>query len=164
VYLLLISSRGLITSSLILPVKIAWSAMSPTLNNWEYYASVRTYTSIKRWDIVSYKIEWITLMPRVGRIVWLPDETIGFSEGNVYLVSSTGSKIFLNESYLSNWTKTFISLTTWVKEFKIPPDSYFIIWDNRANSSDSRYCFYKRCDEIHKNRYLNQYSIVGKIY
>lgn len=163
-YLFLIVSRGFLITSFISPMKIFWSAMSPTLTDWGYYTSIQTYTSIKRWDIVYYKIDWIALTPRVGRIVWLPDETIGFSDGNIYLLSNTGSKLVLNESYLPDWTKTFITWITWIKEFKIPSDSYFIIWDNRANSSDSRYCFYSWCDEIHKNPYVNQNSIVGKIY
>lgn len=163
-YLFLIFSKGILTISFISPMKIFWSAMSPTLMDWGYYTNVRIIKSIRRWDIVIFKMEWVSLWSRVSRIIWLPDEIIWFSDGNVYLRSNTGSRISLNEPYLLDWTKTFISWTTWTKEFKIPSDSYFVIWDNRANSSDSRNCFYKWCDDFHKNHFLIQDNILGKIY
>ncbi len=67
----------------------------------------------------------------IKRIVGLPGESVEVRDGTVYI--HQGSKVFpLDEPYLH--THMYGTYTSGV----IPPNSYFVMGDNRNNSSDSR--------------------------
>jgi signal peptidase I len=66
----------------------------------------------------------------IKRVVALPGETIATDESGHVLIN--GKR--LNEDYLPDGTLTVPGIT----EQKIPDDHYWVMGDNRANSSDSR--------------------------
>jgi signal peptidase I len=66
----------------------------------------------------------------IKRVVGLPGETIETRGDEVYV---NGEK--LNEKYLPNGTKTIPS----IEKHKIGTDHYWVMGDNRTNSSDSRF-------------------------
>ena len=65
----------------------------------------------------------------ISRVIGLPGETISIEDGAVYVEGT-----ILDEPYLPEGTLTESA----TKEFNVLENSYFLMGDNRANSSDSR--------------------------
>jgi signal peptidase I len=105
---------------------------------------------VHRGDIVVFKRppgEDRSIKDLVKRVIGLPHETISGRDGFVYI---DGTR--LREPYLPKGTRTdFEGLT----RFKIPPDSYWVMGDNRTNSRDSRFF---------KGHVIHDKDIVGRVF
>ena len=84
-----------------------------------------TKNKVRRGDIVAYTDDGRLL---IKRIVGMPGETVRFQDGFVIV----DDKVY-EESYIPKETET----NTYEK-FKVPKGSYFVLGDNRENSTDSR--------------------------
>ncbi len=108
--------------------KIDGSSMEPNLHNDEYVIVDKvTYLFGKpqRGDVVVFYLEG---QPKdyIKRVIGLPGETIEVSNGTVYVDGRP-----LDEPYLTPSSVTY-------PQRQLGEDEYFVLGDNRGNSSDSR--------------------------
>jgi signal peptidase I len=142
----------------VLNFRVDGNSMEPTLSNSEMlivnrraYASVDVnqllsylpgvdresgderylFSPPRRGDVVVFRPPGARSEPYIKRIIGLPGETVEIREGAVFI---DGAR--LHEPYVS-------SSTSWrgsgdESAITIPEDEYFMLGDNRSNSSDSR--------------------------
>lgn len=119
------------------PVKVEGTAMSPTLNHGDRVFIWRTFSSLKRGDIVVFLYPEDRSKSFIMRIVGLPGETIdtnleGWITINGRPIEEPYLTAGLNQAAEARWRQGR-------NDFKhINPDSYFVMGDNRDASNDSR--------------------------
>jgi len=135
-----------------------WESMTPAINQWDYMILKKNPKNIQRWDILVYTPSWKNL-PFIKRVVGLPGEEISI-ENWVVSICEDDECAALKEDYLGEWieTKTIceiseFSLTTW----------YFMAWDNRPYSTDSRCCHSSSCTWDMNNSEINTDEIIWKV-
>ena len=158
----------------VIPFKISGSSMDSSYYDKEFIIVDRfSYLDIpvikswtpKRWDVIVFE-------PHVGddrkyyikRIIWLPWDKVKIEKWRVYIFDKQKSSfVELNETYL--WTENRNSTFVWSNksdgEFEVPVDWYFVMWDNRNHSTDSRECF-KSCSL--RWPYIEKSDIIWKVW
>jgi signal peptidase I len=111
------------------PVRVFGNAMEPTIEDGERKIVTRAFWQLERGDIVGFKYPRNESKRFVERIVGLPGERIAMTKGAVVI---NGRQI--DEPYLSS---EYRSSDTWGPT-TVPDGEYFMLGDNRRNSSDSR--------------------------
>lgn len=161
-----------IRSFVVMPFQISWQSMYDSYYDKEFIIVDRfSYLDLpyrkwtpKRWDVVVFK-------PQVDknkeffikRVIWLPWETIKIEEGKVYLMNNKNKEFTeINELYLSEVSlgKTYIRGEKSKHTYIIPEGSYFVMWDNRSHSTDSRTCF-SSCSL--RSNYIKKEDITWKV-
>lgn len=117
------------------PVKVSGPSMNPTLNNNDILILKKYDKTIERFDIVVINHQKTRL---VKRVIGLPGETIKITTtrvGDNYI-----SAIYINGQKLEeNYGKEPIKDDGLAhQEITLASDEYFVLGDNRNNSSDSR--------------------------
>jgi len=120
---------------------------------------------VERWDVVVFA-------PGVSkdrkyfikRVIALPGETLKIVDWKVYLKKSWEEDFsILDESgYLSdeNNGKTYIKSDKSEYIYEVPEDRYFVMWDNRNHSTDSRNCF-QSCSV--RTNYIDPSELIWKV-
>lgn len=86
----------------------------------------------KRGDVVIFRYPIDESQKFIKRVIGLPGETVEIREGKIYIDSDPTP---LEEDYLpEEWVVNNDGLF-----YKVPPDSYFVLGDNRNISKDARY-------------------------
>ena len=144
-YLLIIVCVILIRIFFIDPVRVDGGAMDTTLANGQIMILnkiVYKRNDIKRFDIVVIDEGDKAI---IKRVIGLPGETVEYKDNKLYI---NGQET--EDPYPSTETDDF-SITD-IGHTKVPGDCYFVMGDNRANSSDARYW---------ENPYINKKYIKG---
>ena len=134
-YLGIIVAVILIRTFLITPVKVDGTSMNPTLKNNDILILKKYDKKIDRFDIVVIDYKKSKL---VKRVIGLPGEKIKITTtrvGNEYV-----SAIYINgEKLEENYGMEPIKEDGLAhEEITLKSDEYFVLGDNRNNSSDSR--------------------------
>jgi len=117
------------------PFIVSGSSMIPTFENSQYLIVDQISYRLenpKRGDVVVFKYPNDTTKFFIKRIIGLPEETITIDGSKVSIETKDGEKIELDEPYVENKSSNNMKVQTAVGE-------YFVMGDNRAASSDSRY-------------------------
>ncbi len=158
------------------PFQISWNSMEKSYHNKEFilvnkfsYAQIWNFKIWDpiRWDVVIFRphaSNWKEFY--IKRIIWMPNDTIKIENWEVY-IKKWGATDFikLNEDYLDpiNKWSTFLWSNTEEKIFVIPEWEYFLMWDNRNNSSDSRSCFMS-CFISWSSHFIKRNDIIWKVF
>ena len=105
--------------------------MMPSINKGDKIFVDQNVGELKRGEIITFlypkdRSQWF-----VERIIGLPNETVEIRAGKVYIDDQLLEEPYLDEN--NNRLKQSFAPK------KVPENSYFVLGDNRDNSSDSRY-------------------------
>ncbi len=122
---------------LIQPFYVKGASMEPSFYDHEYLIiNEITYrlNNPQRGDIVVFRYPKDPSQYFIKRVVGLPGEKVEITDGMVFVSDSLGNKKMLDESgYLDSESKT-IGEKSWI----LGDNEYYVLGDNRENSSDSR--------------------------
>ena len=118
-----------------------------------------------RWDVIVFK-------PYVNddkkyflkRIIGLPWDILKIEEWNIYIKKSfSWEYLKLEESYLNTENKwyTFVWTSKDTKIYSLWEDQYFVLWDNRNHSTDSRECF-SNC--VGRSEFISKKDMIWKVF
>lgn len=131
------------------PVRIEGTAMLPNFSDGDKILMDKNVVELKRGDVIMFLYPKDRTKSYFKRIIGLPGETIEIKAGKTYINGEVLEETYLDEQH--NQAKpTF-------PPRKIDNYQYFVMGDNRDNSSDSRY--WGTVDqELITGRYLTTYS------
>ena len=113
------------------PMKIEGTAMLPNFKDGDRILVEENISEIKRGEIVAFRYPKDTTRLFIKRVVALPNETVSILNGKVFINDKELDEPYLDQTY--NQAKSNLP------PIKVPERSYFVLGDNRDNSSDSRY-------------------------
>lgn len=128
IYILIIIVVVLIRIFIVTPVRVDGDSMNDNLKNGEILLLKKYDKSFERFDVIVFKYKNEKL---VKRIIGLPGEKIVYKD----------NKLYINDKYIE---ENMIDKKTYDFDLRqlgfdtIPKDYYFVMGDNRTNSTDSR--------------------------
>ena len=117
------------------PFVVDGESMHPTFENLDYLIVDELLYDFKapaRGEVIVFRYPNDPSIFYIKRIVGLPGETVSISRGTVTVATTAGSRLTLSEPYAVNEDVTYSKTVT------LGPSDYFVMGDNRPNSSDSR--------------------------
>jgi len=128
---------GLLFRSFILqPFVVEGNSMETNFHNQEFLLVDRIsykFRSPQRGEVIVFRYPKNPNEDYIKRIVGLPGETVNIENGKIYINDN-----LLNEGYLPLGSQTFTSTENGSLKTTLGPKEYFVLGDNRQNSSDSR--------------------------
>ena len=118
------------------------------------------FSDLQRGDVIVFVPPGKTI-PYIKRIIWLPWETVTIQRNGVEIcpIDDKTQCVLLDEWYIT-WVKT--ETRCWIDTFVIE-NGFFVMWDNRWFSTDSRCCFGLNCYEW--STYEVPFDhVIGKVY
>lgn len=118
------------------PFIVSGASMDPTFATGQYLIIDELsyhFSSPQRGDVIIFKYPLDTKQYFIKRIIGLPGETVRIQSGAISITKTDGTVVNLSEPYIKNTGNGGdMSIT-------LPADKYFVLGDNRPESSDSRY-------------------------
>lgn len=116
------------------PFIVNGESMLPTFENGDYLiVDELTYrhSEPERGEVIVFRLPMNKKRFLIKRVIGLPGETIVINGSKITITKNDSKAIQLDEDYLNG---NFSSYGTW----ELQDDEYFVMGDNRNNSSDSR--------------------------
>lgn len=120
---------------IISPFVVDGASMHPTFENLDYLIVDEVLYHFRppaRGDVIVFRYPNNPSIFYIKRIIGLPNETVSINHGVVTIISATGDRTALAEPYIVNDDATY------TKDVMLNVGEYFVLGDNRPNSSDSR--------------------------
>lgn len=124
-----------IRTFIISPFIVDGASMHPTFKNLDYLIVdeiLYAFREPARGDVIVFHYPGNPSTFYVKRIIGLPNEVVSIHRGVVTITTHGGEKFALTESYIVNEDATY------TKDVLLNQEEYFVMGDNRPNSSDSR--------------------------
>ncbi len=124
-----------IRTFIISPYIVDGESMFPTFKNLDYLVVdqvIYHFHKPERGDVIVFRYPKDPSVFYIKRVIGLPGETVSINHGVVSILASNGAKVSLPEPYIVNEDATYTSDVT------LTEGEYFMMGDNRPNSSDSR--------------------------
>lgn len=130
-YLIIILVVILIRTFIMTPVKVNGTSMSPTLKEGEILILNKYKNKYKRFDIVVINHDGTKI---IKRIIGMPGESVEYKDCKIYI----NGEIIEDVIEIKECRERDFILETQYNYIIIPEGYYFVMGDNRENSSDSR--------------------------
>lgn len=120
---------------IISPFVVDGESMHPTFENLDYLIVDEIIYAFKepaRGDVVVFRYPGNNSIFYIKRIIGLPGETVSINRGVATITTINGDTLTLDEPYIVNEDATY------TKDVSLNEKEYFVMGDNRPNSSDSR--------------------------
>lgn len=117
------------------PFIVDGASMHPTFENLDYLVVDEIIYRFKvptRGDVIVLRYPVNPSVFYIKRIIGLPGETLSIDHGLVTVTTASGETFTLSEPYTVNEDATY------TKDISLRAEEYFVMGDNRPNSSDSR--------------------------
>lgn len=137
---------GLIALLIVAPIRIfiakpyivSGASMSPTFETGHYlFIDLLTYSAIsnpERGDVIVFRFPQEPTKFLIKRVIGLPGETVNVQGAAVTITQKDGTSFILDEPYVVPENRRADNV-----ERTLASDEFFVMGDNRAQSSDSRY-------------------------
>lgn len=134
---------GIVALVIVVPVRlfiaqpfiVSGVSMVPTFQDAQYLIiDELTYHfhSPQRGDVVVFRYPRDPSQFFIKRVIGLPGEDVTISPSGISVTKTNGSTVDVDESYVVN------EGNGGEQTYRVPADSYFVLGDNRPESSDSR--------------------------
>lgn len=117
------------------PFVVDGESMHPTFENLDYLIIDELVYDLSlpaRGDVVVFRYPKNPSVFYIKRVIGLPGETVAINHGIVTITKTNGTALTLAEPYVVNEDATYTNKVT------LGAGQYFVLGDNRPNSSDSR--------------------------
>jgi len=117
------------------PFVVDGASMHPTFENLDYLIVdefLYYFKAPARGDVAVFRYPANPSIFYIKRIIGLPGETVSINRGVVTITTASGEALPLAEPYV------VAEDATYTKNVSLNTDEYFVMGDNRPNSSDSR--------------------------
>ena len=117
------------------PFVVDGESMHPTFENLDYLIVdelLYRFSAPARGDVIVFRYPDNPSIFYIKRIIGLPGETVSINHGAVTVTTVAGKNLTLDEPYIVNEDATY------TKNVSLNQGEYFVMGDNRPNSSDSR--------------------------
>lgn len=128
-YVIIVLVVVLIRTFIMTPVQVDGASMYPTLEDKEILILKKYDHSFERFDVIVFDYKGSRL---IKRIVGLPGETIEYKNNKLYVNGKSVAENFDRNADTEDFKLEDIGYDV------IPEGKYFVMGDNRTNSTDSR--------------------------
>lgn len=129
-YIIIVIVVALIRTFIITPVQVEGMSMYSTLDDKEILLLKKYDKSYDRFDVVVFNYNNTKL---IKRVVGLPGDTVEYKDNNLYINGK-----YIKEEFLKNNQETYDFSLEDLGYETLPDGYYFVMGDNRTNSTDSR--------------------------